>query len=151
MGRQKPRHGGDGRGRLIMYADGAIRPDSTGLGVVVRDRTGRVVTWRSRRLPRAMTCNEAEYEALLFGLETLRELRPARVEVRLDSQIVVNQMLGVFSVRNAALRRLHARARAAVAALDAVDFVHVGRLRNRLADALANEAADGEGGGENGE
>jgi probable phosphoglycerate mutase len=90
-----------------------------------------------------MTCDEAEYEALLFGLETVCTLGPEQLEVRMDSQIVVNQMLGLFAVRSAALRRLHARARAAVAALGAVEFVHVGRLRNRLADALANEAVDG--------
>ncbi len=93
-----------------------------------------------------MTCNEAEYEALIFGLETVRALHPERLEVRMDSQVVVNQMLGLFAVRDAALRRLNARARAAVASLGAVEFVHVGRPRNRLADALANEAADGEWG-----
>jgi len=92
-----------------------------------------------------MTCNEAEYEALLFGLETVRALQPEQVEVRMDSQVVVNQMLGLFAVRNVALRRLHARARAAVAAIGAVEFVHVPRLHNRLADALANEAAEGVG------
>ena len=134
-----------------MCTDGAIRPGATGLGVVVRDGMGRVVAWRSKRVPQAMTCNEAEYEALLFGLETVRALRPAGVEVRMDSQVVVNQMLGLFAVRNAVLRRLHAQARAAVAALGAVEFVHVPRLRNRLADALANEAAEGEWSGGEGE
>ena len=94
----------------------------------------------------AMTCNEAEYEALLLGLETVRSLRPEQVEVRMDSQVVVNQMLGLFAVRNVSLRRPHAQARAAVAALGAVEFVHVRRRRNRLADALVNEAADGEWG-----
>ena len=141
--RRSKRDDGNGR-QLILYTDGAIRPGSTGLGVVVRDGAGRVVAWRSKRLPQTMTCNEAEYEALLLGLETVRALGPEKVEVRMDSQVVVNQMLGLFAVRSAGLRPLHARARAAVAALDAVEFVHVGRLRNRLADALANEAADGE-------
>jgi len=86
------KRGGNSRGRLILYADGAIRPGSTGLGAVVRDGAGRVVTWRSKRLPQAMTCNEAEYEALLFGLETVCALRPGHVGVRMDSQVVVNQM-----------------------------------------------------------
>jgi ribonuclease HI len=137
----------NGRERLILYADGAIRDDATGLGVVVQDGTGRVLTWRGKRLSQAMTCNEAEYEALILGLETMQPLQPEQVEVRLDSQVVVNQMRGLFAVRNASLRRLHAQARAAVAALDVrfdgVKFVHVRRQGNRLADALANEAADG--------
>lgn len=134
---------GNGR-RLLLYVDGAIRPNATGLGVVVRERTGQVVAWRSERLPRAMTCNQAEYEALILGLEVARTLRLDCVEVRSDSQIVVNQMLGRFSVRKQALRRLHAQASAVATALDDVDLVHVPRERNRLADALANEAADGE-------
>jgi ribonuclease HI len=129
---------------LLLYVDGAIRPNATGLGVVVRERTGQVVAWRSERLPRAMTCNQAEYEALILGLEVARTLRLDCVEVRSDSQIVVNQMLGRFSVRKQALRRLHAQASAVATALDDVDLVHVPRERNRLADALANEAADGE-------
>jgi ribonuclease HI len=129
---------------LLLYVDGAIRPNATGLGVVVRERTGQVVAWRSERLPRAMTCNQAEYEALILGLEVARTLRLDCVEVRSDSQIVVNQMLGRFSVRKQALRRLHAQASAVATAFDDVDLVHVPRERNRLADALANEAADGE-------
>jgi ribonuclease HI len=140
---QRSRKDGAGGGRLILWVDGAIRPGVTGLGVVVRDQKGRVVTWQSKALSQTMTCNEAEYEALLFGLETVQDMRPAQVEVRTDSQVVANQMLGLFAVRNSSLRRLHARARAIVAALGTVEIVHVPRLRNRLADALANEAAEG--------
>jgi len=147
---RRSKRGGDGHARLILHTDGAIRPGWTGLGVVVRDGTGQVVAWRSERVAREMTCNEAEYEALLLGLETARALEPDQVEVRMDSQVVVNQMRGLFSVRKASLRRLHARARAAVAALGAVGFVHVPRRRNRLADALANEAVEGEGEGRTG-
>jgi ribonuclease HI len=143
MVRRKTRPSANGYGQLVLCADGALRPGATGLGVVVRDGEGRAIVWRSKRLPQEMTCNEAEYQALLFGLETVRPLQPRRVEVRMDSQIVVNQMLGLFAVRNASLRQLHAQARALVAALEQVEFVHVPRLRNRLADALANEAADG--------
>ena len=139
--------GGNGR-RLILYVDGAIRPNATGLGVVVRDPTGRVLSWRSKRLARAMTCNQAEYEALILGLEVAQGLNGERIEVRSDSQVVVNQMRGRFSVRKRALKLLHARASAAVAELREVKLVHVPREHNRLADALANEAADGEWEGE---
>jgi ribonuclease HI len=128
---------------VVLYVDGAIRPGATGLGIVISDGAGKVIAWHSRRLSQAMSCNEAEYEALLFGLEVVREMRPERIEVRSDSSIVVNQMMGLFRVRSTSLRRLHARARAATAALGQVVFVHVPRLRNRLADALANDAAEG--------
>ena len=144
VGRWRSRRTDSNGKHLVLYTDGAIRPDATGLGVVLRDETRRVLDWRSRRLPRTMTCNQAEYEAVILGLEMAYTLRPERMEMRSDSQVVVNQMLGLFAVRNPALRRLHTRARAAVAALDEVKLVHVRRRRNRLADALASEAADGE-------
>ncbi len=147
MIRQMLKRNKHGYERLILCTDGALRPGVTGLGIVVRDGMGQVVVWRGKRLPQAMTCNEAEYAALIFGLETVRALKPEQIQVRMDSQVVVNQMRGLFAVRNARLRRLHTQARALVATLDLdldrVEFVYVPRLRNRLADALANEAADG--------
>ena len=130
--------------KLIVYTDGAIRERATGLGVVIRDGQGQVLAWRSKRLPRAMTCNEAEYEALILGLETVHTFRPREVCFRLDSLVVVNQMRGVFAVRDAALRQLNARARKLVAHLPKVVFSHVGRRHNRLADALAQEAVESE-------
>ncbi|RLC71521.1 MAG: hypothetical protein DRI52_05070 [Chloroflexi bacterium] len=130
--------------KLIVYTDGAIRERATGLGVVIRDGQGQVLAWRSKRLPRAMTCNEAEYEALILGLEVVHTFRPREVCFRLDSLVVVNQMRGVFAVRDAALRQLNARARKLVAHLPKVVFSHVGRRHNRLADALAQEAVESE-------
>jgi len=129
--------------KLVVYTDGAIRERATGLGVVIRDGQGQVLAWRSKCLPRAMTCNEAEYEALILGLEAVHPFCPQEVCFRLDSLVVVNQMRGVFAVRDAALQRLNARARQLVAHLPRVVFSHVGRRHNRLADALAQEAAEG--------
>ena len=131
--------------RLIVYADGAIRQQATGVGVVVRDERGAILGWHSKRLSEAMTCNEAEYAALLFAMEVIRGYRTREVQFRLDSQIVVNQVRGIFNVRHPALRRCCEQVRRLTVRLGKkVTFTHVPREKNRLADALAHEAVEGD-------
>jgi ribonuclease HI len=131
--------------RLIVYADGAIRRQATGVGVVVRDEGGTILGWHSRRLSKTMTCNEAEYAALLFAIEVMQGYRTREVQFRLDSQIVVNQVQGIFNVRHPALRRCCEQVRRLTVRLGKkVTFTHVPREKNRLADALAQEAVEGD-------
>ena len=129
---------------MIVQFDGAIGADgrASGLGVVMRDETGRILEVRSKR-SRPQTCNEAEYEALIWALELLGRDPPAEVHFLSDSEIVVNQMLGFFSVRSPALKRLHRKACALARAIPRVTFTHISREQNRLADALAVEALHG--------
>lgn len=137
--------------RLIVYADGAIRRQATGIGVVVRDERGAILGWHSKRLPKTMTCNEAEYTALLFALEVIQGYRTREVQFRLDSQIVVNQVRGIFHVRHPALQRCCEQVRRLTARLGKrVTFTHIPRQKNRLADALANEAVEGDERGDRG-
>lgn len=78
------------RGRVIVQVDGAIgtTQQASGLGVVVRDQGGRVLeVWSKRARPQ--TCNEAEYEALIWALELLERDPPAEVHFFSDSEIVV--------------------------------------------------------------
>ena len=132
--------------RVRVYTDGAIRPDrrASGLAANVRDEKGAIRYWWSKRAG-PLTCNEAEYEAVILALESLRRLRPVEVAVYCDSRIVVDQMQGRASVRTVGLKSVHARLRALTTEFGSVAFHYIPRDRNRLADALANEAADGYG------
>jgi ribonuclease HI len=132
------------RGKVIVQFDGAIGTSNraSGLGVVVRDATGRILQVRSKRVG-PQTCNEAEYEALIWALELLRRNPPAEVHFLSDSEIVVNQMQGFFSVHSPALRQLHRQACALSRAIPRVTFTHIPREQNCLADALALEALHG--------
>jgi ribonuclease HI len=108
--------------------------------VVVRDEAGRILEVLSKRA-RPQTCNEAEYAALIWALELVgRDPLPAEVHFFSDSEIVVNQMRGLFSVHSPALKPLHRRACALAHAIPRVTFTHISREQNRLADALAGEA-----------
>jgi len=61
-----------------------------------------------------------------------------------DSQILVYQMQGLASARAPGLRLAQLRLRDALRGSPPVVFHHIPRSQNRLADALANEAADGQ-------
>ncbi len=134
------------RQRLHVFTDGAIRPDLgvSGLAAVVRDEQDRVrYLWSKRTGP--LTCNEAEYEAVIMALESLYAIHARQIAVFSDSRILVDQMSGNASVKALTLRSVHARLRSMIVNFETVSFNHIPRVRNRLADALANDAAEGRG------
>lgn len=88
------------------------------------------------------TNNEAEYHALIEGLKAAFEWKPDRLEVFLDSKLVVEQVNGRWRVKEARLQPLNARAKELVTGFAEVEIKHVERERNKGADALANMAID---------
>jgi ribonuclease HI len=130
---------------IRVFTDGAIRPElgTSGLAAIVRDEKGQILTWFSTQSG-AMTCNEAEYAAVQFALESVRALHPQEIHIFSDSLVVVHQMSGLATARAPALKQAQLRVRGLVAQFRKVQFHHIPREKNRLADALANEAADGE-------
>lgn len=131
---------------VVVYTDGAARgnPGPAGAGAVVLDLEGETLDEAYLYLGRA-TNNVAEYRALLLGLERAQTLHASSVEVRADSELLVRQMRGEYRVRNAGLKPLHSRAQQLVASFEHVEFVHVRREHNRVADRLANRAIDASG------
>jgi ribonuclease HI len=124
---------------LFVYADASVQPEATGLGAVIRDERGKLIAWRNKAA-RPMTCNEAEYAALIFALEQAREFSPREVQVFSDSRVVVEQMRGWISVHSYNLRPLHRQARELAAQFRRVSFTHIPREQNQLADAIADDA-----------
>jgi ribonuclease H / adenosylcobalamin/alpha-ribazole phosphatase len=88
------------------------------------------------------TNNVAEYSGLIAGLRKAIELHVPDVVVVSDSELMVKQMRGEYRVKNEALRSLHAEANTLARKLDHVEFQHVRRAHNELADRLVNEALD---------
>ena len=135
-------------GTYLLMADGAARgnPGPAAYGFVLAAPDGQPVAEEGVTLGRA-TNNVAEYEGLLAGLERARHLGVRRLAVRLDSELVVRQMNGLYRVKNAGLRPLFERARILCAHFESVTFEHVRREANRRADELANQALDAPRGG----
>jgi len=130
----------------IVHTDGAARgnPGPAAIGVVIEDDEGRVVYEASRALG-VRTNNEAEYLALITALEYLKDVRPAEVEFRLDSELVVKQILGQYKVKEPRLQTLHGQVIMLLNAVRKHRFRHVRREDNARADELANEALDAVG------
>ena len=130
--------------RVVVEADGGSRgnPGPAGYGAVVRDAdTGQVLAERRQSLGRS-TNNVAEYRGLIAGLKAAAELGATSVSVRLDSQLVVEQMSGRWRVKHDGLRPLAREALALRDSFAEITFEWVPREQNAHADRLANEAMD---------
>ncbi|WP_330932826.1 bifunctional RNase H/acid phosphatase [Cellulosimicrobium cellulans] len=134
----------DGRRHLVVEADGGSRgnPGPAGFGALVRDgESGQVLAERAAYLG-TTTNNVAEYSGLVAGLRAAAEIDPdARVTVRMDSRLVVEQMSGRWQIKHDDMRRLAADA-ASVLPAEQIAYEWVPRAQNSAADALANEAMD---------
>ncbi len=126
-----------------MYADGGARgnPGPAGSGAVLYDEVGKEIAGVKKFLGKT-TNNVAEYTAVIIGLEKAKALGAKTVHVRLDSELVVKQMKGIYKVRQPHLQTLHARIHELCVDFTNIDFQHVRREMNVRADELANAAMD---------
>ncbi|WP_030413803.1 bifunctional RNase H/acid phosphatase [Streptomyces sp. NRRL S-1448] len=129
---------------LIVEADGGSRgnPGPAGYGAVVLDpETGEALAEAAEFIGTA-TNNVAEYKGLVAGLRAAHALDPeARIQVRMDSKLVVEQMSGRWQIKHPDMKPLAAEARSVFPA-DRVTYEWIPRAKNKHADRLANEAMD---------
>jgi ribonuclease H / adenosylcobalamin/alpha-ribazole phosphatase len=108
---------------------------------VLEDDDGNVLASEAEAIGVA-TNNVAEYSGLIAGLRRALELSLPEVEVVSDSELMVKQMRGEYKVKNASLRSLSLEAGRLAGQLGRVEYRHVRRAHNELADRLVNEALD---------
>jgi ribonuclease HI len=108
---------------------------------VLEDDDGTVLASEGKPIGIA-TNNVAEYSGLIAGLQRALELQLPAVEVVSDSELMVKQMRGEYRVKNEALRALSVEAARLARELGTVEYRHVKRAHNELADRLVNEALD---------
>jgi ribonuclease HI len=126
-----------------LFTDGGARgnPGPAAYGFVLETEDGTVLAAEGKAIGMA-TNNVAEYSGLVAGLRRALELHVPEVEVVSDSELLVKQMRGEYRVKNEALRALFVEASALARALQSVEYRHVKRAHNELADRLVNEALD---------
>lgn len=126
-----------------VYVDGAARnnPGPAGAGICIY-KNG-VIALQERAYLGIRTNNQAEYCALLCGLQLVKPLVQLhdRVHIISDSQLLVRQILGSYRVKDVVLKKLHQRVSSLLNGLS-FDVMHVNREENSCADSLANEAID---------
>ena len=131
--------------KFIVNTDGGARgnPGPSGIGFVIQ-QDGAVIKTGKAYIGET-TNNQAEYQSLKLGLEQARKLGAREVHVYMDSLLVVNQMKGIFKVKNRDLWPIYEAIKEMVAAsFKKVTFTHVPRELNKLADAEVNKALDAE-------
>ena len=88
------------------------------------------------------TNNVAEYSALLWGLDNAKAAGVTTVDIESDSELLVNQLKGIYKVKNEGLKPLFAQVRDRLAGFGGYSIKHIYREHNSEADALVNEALD---------
>ena len=126
-----------------LFTDGGSRgnPGPAAFAYVLESDDGTVLAAHGERIGVA-TNNVAEYSGLIAGLQKAVELQVSEVEVVSDSELLVKQMRGEYRVKNEALRALSLEAARTARHLGKVEYRHVRRAENELADRLVNEALD---------
>jgi ribonuclease HI len=129
--------------RARLFTDGGARgnPGPAAYGFVLEAEDGTVLAAEGQAIGVA-TNNVAEYSGLVAGLRKALELLVPDVEVVSDSELLVKQMRGEYRVKNEALRTLFVEASTLARDLQSVEYRHVKRAHNELADRLVNEALD---------
>jgi ribonuclease HI len=128
---------------LIIYTDGGSRgnPGPSASGFVIFDSQERVLMEGGKYLG-ITTNNQAEYQAVKLALEKALEVGGKRLSFRMDSQLVANQLNGVYQIRNRDLWPIHANIRELSKKFEKVTFTHVRREFNKDADAMVNKILD---------
>jgi ribonuclease HI len=138
---------GEQSGYFLLNTDGGVdgwrrsgdplRPAA--IGLLLRTRRLRTVDRCSKAIGPA-SHNEAEYRALIAGLELARAHRVRHLRVYMDSELVVDQMNDRCAVRKAELRKLHEVARNRAALFESIRISWVPREMNAEADQLVRDA-----------
>jgi ribonuclease HI len=131
--------------RATLFTDGGARgnPGPAAYGFVLEAADGDVLAAEGVAIGEA-TNNVAEYSGLVAGLTRAFELDVNDLVVRSDSELMVKQMRGEYKVKNEALRTLNLEAARIARMFARVEYVHVPREKNELADRLVNDALDAE-------
>ena len=128
---------------IKLFADGGSRgnPGPSACGYVILDMHDKIIVENGLYLG-VTTNNQAEYQALKIGLEDALGRGVRQVDVYMDSMLVINQMKGIFKLKNQDLAPIHEAIKRLVTRFDKVSFTQVPRELNKLADAVVNRVLD---------
>lgn len=126
-----------------LYSDGAARgnPGPAGAGFVIAGSDGLVV-FEGHRYLGETTNNQAEYSALYDGLIKAIQLEFDKLDISLDSELIVKQIKGEYRVKNEGLKPHYLKVLGLLKKFGSYSIRHIPREQNKVADKLANRAID---------
>ncbi|KAL0386205.1 UNVERIFIED_CONTAM: hypothetical protein Sradi_3014800 [Sesamum radiatum] len=119
-----------------LFIDGSVAEKRAGGGEVLKNSANNELKF-AIRFEEPLSNNEAEYEALLCGLEIAKENEVRRIKVHCDSQLVVEQVSGGYEAKDDRMRKLMQKARNLFSTFQNWELVQISRNLNNLADTLA--------------
>jgi len=131
--------------KITMFTDGGSRnnPGPAAVGVYIETLGKKYAEYIGEK-----TNNEAEYEALIFGLKKIRSLigkveaKKAEIECFLDSELVVKQLKHEYKLTEKHIQELFLQIWNLMLDFNSVKFYHIPREKNSIADELVNQALD---------
>jgi len=133
----------EGRPVMEIFTDGASRgnPGPASIGVVFGVKGGQKLAEHFEAIGKA-TNNVAEYRAVVAALEHCQRWGVKRVQLKMDSELIVRQLHGAYRVKSPDLRPLYQQVVFLSKGMDEFRVAHIKRAQNAHADALANRALD---------
>ncbi len=89
-----------------------------------------------------VTNNVAEYNGLILGLEYCLKKKILNLEIQMDSELIVQQLLGKYQVKDAKMKELFKKIQELLSKLESYKISHIPREENKLADRLVNVILD---------
>ncbi len=136
--------------KYIIYTDGGSRgnPGKAAIGVVFCSDAGVPLQKFGEYLGDGLTNNEAEYRAVIFAFKKFRELygtevlSQTEIEIRSDSELLVNQMSGRYKIKNENIRNFVVTIQRLMEGFAKVKYIAIPREQNKIADSMVNQALD---------
>lgn len=136
--------------KIIIYTDGGSRgnPGKAAIGVVFCNEKEQEIKKFGEYLGDALTNNEAEYSAVISALKKFKVLfgkemaKATDIEIRSDSELLVNQMNGKYKIENENIQKFFIEIWNLKIDFLSVKFKAIPREKNREADRLVNEVLD---------
>ncbi|XP_074323442.1 uncharacterized protein LOC141660360 [Apium graveolens] len=123
-----------------LYNDGASNVNGTGLGLVLKWPQGDMIAY-SICCDFKATNNEAEYEALILGLTTAKDMKIGYIDVNYDSLLIVNHVKGSYEAKDPKMITYLDITKRLTICIDTFNIQQVPRENNVQADALAGLGA----------
>jgi ribonuclease HI len=123
-----------------LFFDGSSYGKGGGVGILLISPRGEMFEFAIPIQP-TVTNNQAKYEALLRGLQYLREAGAVSVEVYGDSELVIKQLNGQYECKSEALRSYYEECREILKSFPLVTLQHIPREHNEEANRLAQGAS----------
>ena len=134
--------------KIIIYTDGGSRgnPGPAAIGAAIYNEKSQIIKKYSQYLGENFTNNQAEYQAVIFGLKKIKALlgkkkvKKLEVEIKTDSEFLVSQLNGKYKILDIKIQPLFIKVWNLKLDFKKIKFTFIPREKNKEADILVNEA-----------